>query len=179
MNRMKQTQRKWPKTNPAGRTGRTPRRAGRARLFAGTALACAALLSPVAAGTAQAAPPGLATVGTWQATVTREGAVYDVTLSFGTDRSVCLVSPAGASEGRWHRTGRDGFDYRIRELWHDANGTLEGWVDIAQSAKQTGPSAFAGSGVSTVHGADGTVEATVPVTVTGVRTGPPDGSACG
>ncbi|QOV35726.1 hypothetical protein IM697_37700 [Streptomyces ferrugineus] len=172
---MKQTQQKWPKSYP---TGRTARRAGGARALVGTALACA-LLSAPAAGTAQAAPRGPVPVGSWKATVVREGATYDVTLSFATDRSVCLVSPAGASKGRWHHTGRDAFDYRIRELWHDAGGALEGWVDIAQSAKRTGAASFAGSGTSTVHGADGTVVDTVPVEVTGVRTGPPDGSACG
>lgn len=195
MNRMRHTQGKWPKSYPApsglsgrtsrsggfGRSGRSRQRTRGARALAGTALACA-LLSPLTAASAAEAAPAparvAAPVGSWQAKVLREGAAYDVTLSFGADRSVCLVSPAGASKGRWHPTGRDAFDYRIRELWYDANGALEGWVDIAQSAKRIGTS-FAGSGVSTVYGADGTVETTVPVTVTGTRTGPPDGSACG
>ncbi|MEV8594596.1 hypothetical protein [Streptomyces sp. NPDC052012] len=162
---MRQTRRKkWPTSYPARRA------------LAGTALACA-LLSPLPAGTAQAAPRAVGPVGTWQATVVREGATYDVTLSFATDRSVCLVSPAGASKGRWHHTGKDAFAYDIREMWYDPNGTLEGWVDIAQSARRTGDT-FTGSGTSTVHAPDGTVEARVPVQVSGTRTGPPDGSAC-
>ncbi|MEU1280310.1 hypothetical protein [Streptomyces sp. NPDC005805] len=181
---MRQTQRKWPKSYPAqggGRTGRSTRRGPRA--LAAAVLAGAAVFTlPATAGPAAAAAaphgPRLAVpVGSWTATVVREGARYDVTLSFGADRSVCLVSPAGASKGRWHRTGPAAFDYGIREYWRDANGTVEGWVDIAQSAKQTGAS-FAGSGVSTVHAADGTVEATVPVSITAVRTGPPNGAPC-
>ncbi|MFE2599934.1 hypothetical protein ACFXCZ_26165 [Streptomyces sp. NPDC059396] len=150
-----------------------------------TALGAASLLVllpltltlPLTTTTAQAAGRSATPEGTWRATVTREGAVYDVQMSFAPDRTVCLVSPAGPSEGTWHVQSRHGFGYFIREMWYDANGAVEGWVDIDQDGTRTG-SSFRTTGVSSVHLPDGTLDSTVPVTITAVRTGPPDSSAC-
>ncbi|MFE9907797.1 hypothetical protein [Streptomyces clavifer] len=165
MNRMKpeRLERKNPTSRPARR-----------------AAACAAavgLLSPVAVQTAQASPRYAVPVGSWQAQVTREGAAYEVQLSFRPDRTVCLVSPAGASEGGWSRAGAGTFACRIRETWHDEGGAVTGWVDIAQDATRKGAS-FTSAGVSTVHRPDGSVDSSVPVRISAVRTGPPDPAAC-
>ncbi|MGW4229011.1 hypothetical protein ACWEF9_06940 [Streptomyces sp. NPDC004980] len=165
MNRMKPARLEWKNL-----TSRPARRAA-------VCAAAVGLLAPLAAGTADASPRYSVPVGSWQAQVTREGAAYEVRLSFRLDRTVCLVSPAGASKGSWSRTGTDAFDYRIRETWHDEGGAVTGWVDIDQDAKQNG-SSFTSSGVSTVYRPDGTVDSSVPVNISAVRTGPPDPAAC-
>ncbi|QXE35927.1 hypothetical protein KQY30_18315 [Streptomyces sp. GMY02] len=137
------------------------------------------LTLPLTTATATAAAAGRSSTpeGTWRATVSREGAVYDVQMSFAPDRTVCLVSPAGASAGTWHVQGPHGFGYLIREMWYDANGAVEGWVDIDQDGARSG-SSFRTTGVSSVFLPDGTLDSTVPVTITAVRTGAPDSSAC-
>lgn len=99
-------------------------------------------------------------------------------MSFGLDRKVCLVSPAGASKGTWGRQGERTFDYHIREMWYDAGGAVEGWVDIDQAGTMPNGSSFSSSGVSTVYRPDGTVDSKVPVKITAVRTGSVDPAAC-
>ena len=143
-------------------------------------LAAAALLSPAVllGSPAQAAPPaapaaapsGVTTpVGSWQATVSRPDASYEVELFFHPNSAACLVSPAGRSQGTWKRTGAGTFNFKITERWYDDNGTSTGWVDINQNAEQYA-ARFTSSGISTVYRPDGTVETTVKVDISARRT---------
>lgn len=163
------------------RTGTTPRARTRVRARAAALTAVvAALPLTLPAAPAAAAPAAHATspVGTWTATVSREGASYDVTLSFSRTFVACLTSPAGSSRGTWQRTAPTAFGYRIRELWFDAAGNSEGWVDIDQRARQSSPAAFTSNGDSTVYLPDGTRSETVPVRITAVRTSSANPPAC-
>lgn len=138
----------------------------------------AALLGTVlmgAAGPATAAPQALAAapptpVGVWEATVTRPDQTHSARFTFTASGRACLdLEGIRVGTGTWTATGRQTFRYQLREMFVEDDGTVVGYVDINQAARQTG-ARYTSSGESLIYAPDGTYTGSVTSDVTARRT---------
>ncbi|MCY7344083.1 MAG: hypothetical protein LH603_20165 [Pseudonocardia sp.] len=150
----------------------TRRRRGAVCASAVAALLVTALMG--AAGPAAAAPPrppsGVNTpVGVWDAVVTRPGETHGATFTFVADGRTCLdLDGVRVGTGTWTATGRGAFRYQVREMFRESDGTIVGYVDIDQAARQTG-NRYGSSGESKIYEPDGTYVGSVQSSVTATR----------
>lgn len=149
-----------------------PRHPGRPfrRALSTTALCLAVGAGTLAgAGVADAAPRD-SLVGTWTATVDREGVTNSATFGFRRDGSLCLRTEGSSGTGTWRQAGDGTLNYRAREALRDpATGASAGVVRINQTGRQQGDR-FSSSGISLVYDTEGRLTDTVRSTVRATRT---------
>ena len=153
-----------PHPTPVGPAPR--RRARPATALAGAALVAGALL--IGSGSATAAPAsGL--VGTWSATVNRQGITNTATFVFTASGRFCLRTEASDGAGRYVSRG-DYLAYQADEKLRDpATGAPAGTVKVNQVGRQQGAS-LSSQGLSIVYDVAGKRTGQVVSKVTATRT---------